>query len=126
MFCSTMGQSLSRLRCGGGNTKIVPFGITPSVTKFSQLRLPFKIVSFHRPGPIHLAAGSSFENLSTDLSKRTSLATISLGSVHTLSFGNENTETTDRRGGSPAKCSHRGAYNNFFYFVTRKNPKVFF
>ena len=108
-----MGQSLSWLSCKSCNTKVMPFGTMPNTGKYSKSTFSVqRNASFHRP------IRFSLERLSAQISTRSSLATISLGSVQTLSSVKDkspNKETTidGHKDGSPSEKRHPGMFFKF-------------
>ena len=109
-----MGQKLCCLYCGSYETKVVPFSSLPDALKSSNASLSEGNINFHRPTQVQLKlARSSLENLSTEISNRSSLATISLGSVQTLSSTKSETvvgerTSVDRQECSPSRKRHPG------------------
>ena len=105
-----MGQSFSCLGCKSRNTKVMPFGTMPDARKYSISTFSVqRNASFHRPMRF------SLERLSAHISTRSSLATISLGSVQTLSSVKDkspNKETTidGHEDGSPSDKRHPGMF----------------
>ena len=100
----TMGQSLSCLSCVSRNAKVMPLGTMPNAIKYPNSAL--LVPSFHRP------MRSPLERLSN----RSSLATISLGSVQTLSSTtgettNKGTTTGDHQESSPSSKRHPGMFS---------------
>lgn len=127
-----MGQKLCCLNCGSYETKVVPFSSLPDALKSSNASLPEGNINFHRPAQVELKlARSSLENLSTEISNRSSLATISLGSVQTLSSTKSETVVGERTSGDRQECSpsnkrHPGTVNIFEFSdlilgLTKKN-----
>jgi len=109
------------LRCRSYNTKVVPLGTLPN-TKCSNASLLARNRSFHRPLQIELKSRSSWENLSTEISNRSSLATISLGSVQTLVSSKGETAncdlvTEDNQGSSPSSKRHPGKFFISKHFI---------
>ena len=109
------------LRCRSYNTKVVPLGTLPN-TKCSNASLLARNRSFHRPVQIELKSRSSWENLSTEISNRSSLATISLGSVQTLVSSKGETAncdlvTEDNQGSSPSSKRHPGKFFISKHFI---------
>ena len=106
-----MGQSLRCLSCESRNTKVKSFGTVPRGNKYSKSTLSvLRNASFHRP--MH----SSVERLSGEVSRPSSLASISLGSAQTLSsikVESANKETTLDAGtenGSVSTKRHPGMF----------------
>lgn len=112
----TMGQNLCCFGCGSSDTKVVPLNTLPNTLKSSNASLPAGNVSFHRPVQLQLKlVRSSLENLSTEISNRSSLATISLGSVQTLSSSKSETVVGeimlgDKQESSPSSKRHPGTF----------------
>ena len=102
------------LGCRSHNTKVVPLGTLPNA-KCSNASLHTRNRSFHRPVQIELKSPSSGDNLSTEISNRSSLATISLGSVQTLVSSKCETDDCDlviedNRGSWPSNKRHPGKF----------------
>ena len=103
-----MGQSLSCLSCKSRNIKVIPLGTMNDAGKHSKSTLSVqRNASFHRP------VRFSLERLSTQTSARSSLATISLGSVQTLSSAKEKSPNRENKideheDGSPSDKRHPG------------------
>ena len=108
-----MGQTLSCTSCKFRSTKIAPLGTLPSVMKRSNPSIVGqKTFSFHRP------SHSSPEWLSVELSNCSSLATISLGSVKTLSsklkgeITNNEITAEENKESSPSSKKHPGRFKH--------------
>ena len=87
-----MGKIFSCFHCGCSETKVIPLETWPKSLKYSNVSLA-RNDRFHRPVQTQFYSRSSQQNLSTEMSIRSSLATISLGSVQTLSSSKcDNTE----------------------------------
>ena len=110
-FLLKMGQALSCASCKFRSTKIAPLGTLPSAMKRSNPSIVGqKTSSFHRP------SHSSPEWLSMELSNFSSLATISLGSVKTLSselkgeITNNEITPEENKESSPSSKKHPGRF----------------
>ncbi|CAH3106887.1 unnamed protein product [Porites lobata] len=108
-----MGQTLSCTSCKFGSAKIAPLRTLPSAMKRSNPSIVGqKTFSFHRP------SHSSPEWLSVELSNCSSLATISLGSVKTISsklrgeITNNEITQEENKGSSPSSKKHPVADND--------------
>lgn len=121
IFWLTMGQSLRCLSCESRNTKVKSFGTVPRGKKYSKSTLSvLRNASFHRP--MH----SSLERLPGEVSRRSSLASISLGSAQTLSLikvesaNNETTLDAGKDDGSVSTKRHPGMFYNIlklYYYI---------
>ena len=117
-----MGQSFRCLSCESRNTKVKSFGTVPRGKKYSKSTLSvLRNAGFHRP--MH----SSLERFSDEVSRRSSLASISLGSAQTLSSikveSAANKETTldaGNKDGSPCTKRHPG----MFYNILKRTKRV--
>ncbi|KAL9965390.1 hypothetical protein ACROYT_G029185 [Oculina patagonica] len=109
-----MGQNLCCFGWERSDTKVIPLSTLPNTSKSPNTSLLAGNVSFHRPVQVQLKlARSSLENPSTEISNRSSLATISLGSVQTLSSSKSETGVGERMPGdkqesSPSSKRHPG------------------
>lgn len=105
-----MGQYLSCLNCEKRRTKVVPLGTLPNGMKQSNSTLGTRNVSFHRPVSFSLGRASVER-----ISNCSSLATISLGSMQTLSSAKGETvdneiRTEDNQENSPSSKRHPGMF----------------
>ena len=114
-----MGQCLRCLSCTSRKTKVLPFGPVPRGMKYSKTTL-----SVLRQ-PVH----SSLERrLSGEVLSRSSLATISLGSLHTLpspkiESSNMEAMMDENKDGSSSAKEHPGMFYNTL--KGKKNSFVF-
>lgn len=120
--------------CRSYDTKVVPLGTLPNTLKCSNASLLARNGSFHRPVQIELKYRSSLENLSTEILNRSSLATISLGSVQTLVSSKSETAdgelaSGDKQESSPSSKRHPGKFlfqNISFQDLPKRNTLVNF
>ena len=110
-FCLKWARLVSPTSCKSPSTKIAPLGTLPSAMKGSNPSIVGqKTFSFHRP------SHSSPEWLSVELSNCSSLATISLGSVKTLSsklkgeITNNEITREENKESSPSSKKHPGRF----------------